>query len=399
MRDRQADFGSPARRFGDHARDRPPAVRDFLDRLAASPHPNVKGSSAILGEFYHRCINPKARDLGLRELHQQVDEINRIETLPDFARALGALHRRGIIRALIRTDASWEAVAPDERSVARISLANPKLPREAYAKNSSLLAEYLKHWQTLATLIGGIPPSEIEGARRVDRWLASARDEDGPEPETALQPLVSSARLEGAAFPWPAFLSGLGLAPSVSIRPAGPNTLNRIDALTEGFSCRPQDNLKLAIVERWAEYVGVPVFQEEIRFHQEVVDEKDHEVFELRQACTDLTSRDLNPWLDEAFLAGLPTPHRQPAQEMFGLLRDRFAQTVAAATWLDRRTREAAAAKVRRVALRFIADSTPGLDDVVLPAGSFLDADLRTRAHFSELYLGEIGSIVERKST
>jgi endothelin-converting enzyme/putative endopeptidase len=97
------------------------------------------------------------------------------------------------------------------------------------------------------------------------------------------------------------------------------------------------------------------------------------------------------------FLAGLPASGKSLAGELFHLLRERFARTVAGATWLDEPTREAAAAKVRRTALRFDSDPVPGLGDVVLPAGSLLDAELRTSAQMSERYLGLIGSVAKRE--
>ena len=377
--------------------DKAPAVRDFLDRLVSGTYDDGKRSTGVLREFHARCTDAKARDLGLPEVRGQLDEVSRLETLPELARMLGGLHRRGIVRALVELDRHWEAIAPDEPYVARVALANPTLRRKAYADDAALLAQHLTHWRTLAKLIGGITPSEIEGARRIDRWLASANEPDLAQPALTVEPLISKSRLERAAFPWRSYFSGLGLSSAAVVRAAGPDTLDNIDALAQLSFADLRSSIKLTIAERWAEFIGLPIFEEEIRFHREVVDNQEHEAFELHQACADLASRALNPWLDEAFLASLPVPAEQPARELFQLLRDRFARTVAAATWLDDSSREAAAAKVRRTVLRFVADPIPGLDDVVLPSGSFVDAELRTRAHMGQRYLANIGSVAERK--
>ena len=92
--------------------------------------------------------------------------------------------------------------------------------------------------------------------------------------------------------------------------------------------------------------------------------------------------RVFTPWVNEAFLASLPMPGEQPALELFDALRDRFARMVGEANWLDDATRRAAATKVRRIALRFVSDTVPGLDDVVLRPGSFLDAHATIAAGF-----------------
>lgn len=370
--------------------DRPRAVRRFLDRLVSGEYRDGKRSTGLLRDFYVRCTDVKARDLGLRSLHAQLEAVSRIETVPDLAHALGVLHRSGTVQALIRLDADWEMNAPNERYVAGVEIGDPTSVGDS-------LEKHRKHWQALVKLVGGISSSEIDGAARVDSWLATSTIKDHSDREAEERPLTPSSVLEKAHFPWRRFFGGLGLPPTTPIRAAGPDELARIDALIRLPLTDLKSSVKVAILERSAEFIGLSAFEEEMRFHYGIAEEHQGGASDLPQTCTDLMLRSLRPWLDEAFLATLPVPAERPAQELFQMLRDRFARSVASASWLDDVTRKGAVEKVSRIALRMHTDPIQGLDEVVLEPGSLLDADLQLRARFAAQAVGEIGSPVQRK--
>ena len=367
------------------------AVEAFLDRLVSGAYSDGKRSTVVLRDFYTRCTDPKIRDLGLREVRQYLDQISRITTLPELGRALGAL-RAGGLQTLVDFEISWEATALDAPVVASVALSAPELDRGVYAGDDRILAAQRTHWQKLAALVGAIAPSDIDGALRVDRWLAASSAPKVSDPASVVQPIISRATFEAAAFPWLPYLSDLGLSAETPIRPTAPDMLARIDALTKLPLADLKSRLKLAAADASAKFIGLPAFEEEIRFHSEVVNGRQHRAFELPQACTDLTSQTLNPWLDEAFRATISIPSEQPLHELFDLLRGHFAQSVAGTGWLDDATRRAAAAKVSGITLRLAAEHDPTLDEIVLRPGSFLGALRQLAAHASALGLGRIGS-------
>ena len=59
--------------LGARARDRPTALREFLDHLGTGSYHDGKPTTALLREVYVRCTDGNVRDLGLRELREQVD--------------------------------------------------------------------------------------------------------------------------------------------------------------------------------------------------------------------------------------------------------------------------------------------------------------------------------------
>jgi len=373
--------------------------RDFLDRVAAGSYQDGRPTTTLLRELYTRCTDAGARDRGLAELRAQIDRVSRIETVPELARTLGALGRDGIVRTLIRLQLYRAPDAPDAPYAARVALGDRELPSKAYADGGRLLPAVRKHWEAIATLVGGIDPSEIDGALRVDRWLPAEEDRYDPyDPTFRLEPVASRSTLDRARFPWRAYLSGLGLPADAPIHPATSGTLASIDALVRLPLADLRSYLKLQVLEASASYIGMKVLDEETHFHYEVVEDEAHVTVNPSLMCAFMLSRAYGSMLDEAFLASLPVVAEEPARALFGSLRDRFARMIDGATWLDAPTRRTTAAKVSRIALRFAPDADPGLNGVALRTGSLLDLVWSIEAHRASVYLAQIGKSAPRAS-
>jgi predicted metalloendopeptidase len=369
---------------------RPVALRAFFDQLVAGTYQDGNQTTALLRDLYLRCTDEKARNAGLRAVSEQVDAIARIQTLPELAHALGVLRKGETLTALIKVSPSWESIETNEPYVARVDLALSGLSRDP--ANERLRAELGRHWRVLSASVGGIAPSDIEAALRIDRWLGSAHDRDPSDKPGDRPPLAAPSRLAHARFPWRAYLDGAGLPFTTPILPRSADTLGRIDALMRFPLADLKGYLKMIVVERSAEYVRLPNLEEELRFHDEIVKGGEHRPFDLSNACVDLIARDYDPWVAEAYRASLPIVDEGPARDLFRLLRDRFARNVAGATWLDAPTRQTAASKVNHIGLRFASDLDTELDGIVLPPGSYWDAVLRVGARMGQWDLAQIGT-------
>lgn len=370
--------------------------REFLERVAAGAYKDGKPTTTLLRELYTRCIDGDARDRGLANLRAQIDRVSGIETLPELARTLGALGREGIVRTLIKLQQYRAADAPNEPYAVRVAFHDRDLPPEAYAMGGRLLPALRKHWEALATLVGGIAPSDVDAALRIDRWLPDEDHYDPYDPTFRIEPAIPRSQLESARFPWRDYLSAVGLPSDAAIRPASVDTLARIDALARLPLADLRSYLKLQVVEASAPFIGMKVLDEEVRHHYEVIEDEPHVAMRPSQTCSLILSRAYGSMLDEAYLASLAAAAEEPARELFVSLRDRFARTVGDATWLDVPTRRTTAAKVSSINLRLAADADPALDDVALFAGSMLDLVWRIEAHKAAVYLAQIGKPAPR---
>ena len=115
-----ADFANYACR-SDHTRpgrlqrtaeamgNRQAALQTFLEELGQSRHDDGTRSTAIVREFYTRCQDTKARELGIGEVRRELDMVSQVGTLADLARTLGRLGASGP-PIPIHLSSYWEAL-------------------------------------------------------------------------------------------------------------------------------------------------------------------------------------------------------------------------------------------------------------------------------------------------
>ena len=203
----------------------------------------------------------------------------------------------------------------------------------------------------------GIAPSDVEGALRVDRWLAAAeapdlsRRDEHRSPAPGLPVETGEGSVSLARLPGRTRTAFRGVDPARGPRHPRPHRRSRAASPDQsqeppqGADRRAPGGIRRTARPRRGDTIS-PRNRRRGRTRG----------VRPSSACSYVVSRDFSPWIDEAYLASLPAAATEPTRELFDLLRDHLARTVAGATWLDDGTRRTAAAKVSGVALRFVAD-------------------------------------------
>src|SRR5262249_33857559 len=161
------------------------------------------------------------RNEGLALLRTKLEAISRVSTLAELARMLGQLRASGYV-ALVNLQFAWDAREATNPIFASIFLQGPHLPRAMYAAKNRLVAEHGVQWQWLAQLSGAIAPQEVDGAVRIDAWLAAPGKVDAAAAAPLVPTMIHRGDLAAARFPWGAYLDGLGAPPDLLLRARGP---------------------------------------------------------------------------------------------------------------------------------------------------------------------------------
>ena len=371
---------------------RPTAVREFLDELASGSYKDGKPTTALLREVYVRCSDASARDLGLRELREH-SRRGLPNQGPSRAGA-GARHsgsERHLRAAGLAQSRSWRPPLPTSptwrascsppgsfraRPTPTMVDCSPRSERIGRRLQRSSVGSLLRRWTVRFASIGG----SLLQRRRIS---PTRRSVSSPRP-----PGRGWRRL---GFPGaPTWTDWDCLPWRRSAR--GPDTLARIDALARLPLTDLRSYLKLLIVERLAEYIGCASSKRRCDFTTRSSRGRTRGV-RPSGACSYLVSRDFSPWIRRGLPAQLAgrrdRTHARAVRFAPRPLRpDGRRRNLAGRS----NPPERAAAKVSRIALRFVADPDPGLDGFVLQPGSFLDAVWRLRANKAALYLAQIGA-------
>lgn len=388
-----AETISPLRRAAAAVPDR--NLRKFLDELAGRKVPRGT-STALVREFYVRCLDPAARETGLRELRHRLDEIGTTRTLPELAAVLGALRAEGL-DVLLSLTPYWEA-RPGASRVARFDLKAPALDRPEYAR-ADRRAALRVYWQRLAALTGSLSERDVEGAIRVDAWLATQPDLDNSDPAIH-QDLVSQEARQKALFPWDRYLKALGVSPEIPLLPVAAETLGVIDAFARFSVSDLVSYVRLRLVVGSSYYLTQPFLDERRRFFaKESKGEKKASALDLPATCVEDTAAVLEPWLADSYLSPLASaPAEQSARYLFERLRRQLIQRLQTIDWMDEKTRRSVETKVAKTRLQFVGDVVDVLPKIDVPSGSFLGVMQAAARIANRVQLDKIGRSTEPPS-
>ncbi len=384
-------------RANDAIAGRRPAIERFMTEIAAGQHADPAHGTPLLREFYRRCTGRDARAAGVGQLRAELDEIGRATTLAALARDLGRLRAHGT-RVLIDLTAERPPGPPDSVINAHIGLASPRLPVRFYAPAHPLVAAYRRHWQALARLSGAVNAAEVDAAARVDVWLATngmtTTATSGPMPHP-----IAAAELAGARFPWTAYLAALDPPVPGPYVTRSTQTLARVDALAALPLAELKSYVRVTLIERWAEFLDVAFFAEELRFHESVAGSStaaSAAPANLSTSCAALAARDLGPLLADAYFSAInDRAGERAARELFDQLRARLDRRVERADWIDEAARGPARQRLSTLGMVFVenidAPSATTAASSPEPPGSFLSLYRRKVAGDARTVLSAIG--------
>jgi predicted metalloendopeptidase len=367
-----------------------------VEYLTADAPAQREGSSPqerVVRSFFARCQDSDARRRGLVELRRDLDRLGEIDTLPELARALGVLHAQG--RRLLVDLVPIRGMDPDAPMRAAFDMADSDLSPRDFEKETPALKELRTHFKRIASLTGVFAPQEVDAALRVQSWFAR-QAETWPDDVDATSTAVSDAELNAARFPWRAYFEGLGRPNFGPLVSHAPDVLARIDE----FASLPLPDLKsytrVWVADLAAPFLTETFLQEELRSHKEVFADIDIRREGLTEPCVQVVEYILGDSLDQLVALARAAPADETrAFDHFAILRAHLVDRIRHATWMDLRSRKAAADKIAGIELAFGKDLRgPDFSGFEPGDGSLLAEGNRIVTHrFSEA-LDQVGNEV-----
>jgi putative endopeptidase len=402
-------------------------LRSILERYASGQGKDEPYAQK-LGDYYASCMDEAAIEkAGIAALKPDLDRIDKIKTVKDFAEVVGALHAREV-QPLFRF-ASGQDARDATQVIGILSQGGLGLPdRDYYLKDDErtkkLRAQYEEHVGKMFELLGDKPAKALTNAATVlgvERALAepSMSKEDQRDPQKIYHRL-ERAGLEQAAptFPWGAYLKKLGAPDVTAINVAQPEFVKAMDlalSLSPIAGCKddkaakpcPKPAKKFAAAE-WKTYLRWHLLRASARsLPARFVDE----AFRFQRTltgieklpprwkrCTRSTDDALGEALAQPFVKKmLGAEGKATVKEMVLAIEQAMSEKLDRLSWMDSETRVRAREKLAAIVNKIgFPDRWRSYDALSVDRGDYLGNRLRGSGFEVKRDLGKIGKPVDR---
>lgn len=382
-----------------------------------------------LSDYYSSCMDEAAIEkAGIAALKPDLDKIDKIKTVKDFADVVGTLHARNV-HPLFRF-ASGQDARDATLVIGILSQGGLGLPdRDYYLKDDEptkkLRAQYEEHVGKMFELLGDKPADAKANAATVlgvERALAepSMNKEDQRDPQKIYHRL-ERAGLEQAAptFPWGAYLSKIGAADVTAINVAQPEFVKGLDlslntSPLSALACKdkagkpcPKPAKKFAAAEwktylRWhlirgaARSLPARFVNEAFRFEQIITGIE--KLPPRWKRCVRSTDDALGEALAQPFVKKmLGAEGKASAKEMVLAIEQAMGETLDRLSWMDSATRARAREKLAAIANQIgFPDKWRGYDALAVDRGDYLGNRMRASGFEVKRDVGKIGKPLDR---
>jgi putative endopeptidase len=379
-------------------------LRTVLEQAAADPAGDPIARQ--LGDYYAACMDEAAiEQAGTTPLEPFVAAIARVKDAASAARAVGELHAAGVD--------PFFAIGPVQdygdatQVIAGLDQAGLGLPdRDYYLETKGNMAEvrvaYRGHLARMFALLGTKPAAAETAADevlRIETALATLQqDEVARRDPHNVYHRIDRAGLEKAAraFPWGAYLAGLGIPDVTAITvhdPAYYTAVTKLLAKEKPAALRSY--LTWTVLNATAEHLGKAFADEHFTLAQALSGVK--ALPPRWRRCVHRVDRDLGELLGQPFVAARFSGDSKA--QAIDLTRAVFAAMDAeldALSWMDAATREAARHKLTRMAYLIGYPDTWRTYDFPISRASYAANVLAASKHELARVLAKIGKPVDR---
>lgn len=335
------------------------ALKTILEEAAAKKLPAATPFAKQLGDYYGTCLDEPALEKALPEVKKYVAQVTKVKDATELAKQVAALQLSGF-GALFGVDAMQD-LKDSTQVIAGLDQGGLGLPdRDYYVEDNERMKEiragYLAFVEKMFTLWGEKPEAAKAAAQTVmdlETRLAkvSLTRIERRDPQKLYNRLERAGlKAKAGAFPWDAFLTGLGAKDVQAINVTSVKYFEELSAMAKDTRPEVFKTYLTWVVLRGAVRALPKVFQDESFAFNAKYFTGAKEDRPRWKKCVAFTDAALGEALGREFARRFfPEDSKQRTGDMVKALQASFELNLASLPWMDEATRKAAMEKVGRM--------------------------------------------------
>lgn len=351
-----SDKAKWSRSFSEIAQRNEADLRAILEKAAASPGQGSPIEQKI-GAYYGACMDTEAAEkAGAAPIKPLLDKAKTVRDTKTLAAALVELHKvQAWALFEIYDDQDYKNAT---KVIATMDQGGLGLPdRDNYLdddeKSKALREKYREHVERMLQLIGQSAQQAKAGAKTVlaiETELAKvSKTREQRRDPSSLYNKVDREGLKKLApdFPWDAYFAGIGFPELTEINVTAPAFFEGLNALLKKIKpAEWQTYLQWQVAHAYAPVLSEKFADEAFTLQKEITGQAKQR--DRWKRCVDATDRALGEALAQPYVETHFGPQsKQAVEQMVFAIRDAFGKELGGISWMDDKTREKAASKLK----------------------------------------------------
>lgn len=380
--------------------------QEQLRTLLESQDPEVTSRAPRAIAFYQACMNTEAADArGVEPITSRLTELDSITTNADLFTHSAKLQKMRI-SPFARFSVYTDAKNPDI-NIAHVRQGGLGLPDRSFfldEARAETLAEYQKHITATFELIGATKEDADALAAHVIAFETSLARGSKPraelrDPDKTYNKMdLAALQARAPQVPWDAYFKALGLDAPDSVNVNNPEFLDTLNTLlTDAPTEQVRAYVKWNLLRSTSTWATTALDAEHFRFYGQVLNNKKEQAPRWKQ-CVDTTNWLLGFELGQLYVSEhFAGASRDIAQGMVDEIQTAFAERLPELSWMDEKTREAAAGKLQTVYDKIgYPKNWRDYSSVEITPDRYFEAQLATRAFEFDRRLAQYKQPVDR---